>query len=80
MTAEGFKKWLIKRFDTDHDGRINRSELRRAIRERGRWFATFRGWLAFHHADKNHNGFIDDYEIDYLVAFAQKDLGFKITA
>ncbi|KAL5196894.1 hypothetical protein ABZP36_000406 [Zizania latifolia] len=80
ITAEEFKQWL-KTFDTDHDGRISRSELREAMRSQGRcWFTRFRAGRAVRDADKNHNGFVDDSELENLIVFAQKDLGMKISA
>lgn len=79
MTVEDFKEWL-KQFDTDNDGRISRNELREAIRRRGGWFTTLRAGRAVRRADKDNSGFIDDSEVENLVAFAQKDLGMKISA
>ncbi|KAJ1291907.1 hypothetical protein BS78_02G352100 [Paspalum vaginatum] len=80
MTLEDFKAWL-KQFDADGDGRISRNELREALRHRlrGGWFTTWRSGRALRHADKNSSGFLDDSEIENLVAFAQKDLGMKIS-
>ena len=31
-----------------------------------------------HHADTNRNGFVDDAEIENLVAFARKELGLRM--
>ncbi|URE00409.1 hypothetical protein MUK42_19756 [Musa troglodytarum] len=77
MTVEEFKEWLMK-FDTDRDGRISREELKRAIRSiRGR----FSGWKSrrgISYADSDGSGFIDEGEMDNLVAFARKSLGLKI--
>ncbi|KAG1330722.1 calmodulin-like [Cocos nucifera] len=77
MTVEDFKEWL-KNFDKDEDGRISRAELREAIRSKGGRFTTWKSSRGIRQADSNHNGFIDDAEIDNLVAFAQKNLGIKI--
>ncbi|XP_026658309.2 calmodulin-1-like [Phoenix dactylifera] len=77
MTVEDFKEWL-KNFDKDKDGRISRDELRDAIRSKGGRFTTWKSSRGIRHADSNRNGFIDDAEIDNLVAFAQKHLGMKI--
>ncbi|KAF0908075.1 hypothetical protein E2562_022922 [Oryza meyeriana var. granulata] len=79
MTVEDFKEWL-KQFDTDKDGRISRSELREAIRTRGGWFSGMRAGRAVRHADRDNSGFVDESEVENLVAFAQKSLGMKITA
>lgn len=78
MTLEEFKRWL-QQFDTDGDGRISRNELREAIRRRGAWFCSLRSSRALRRADKNSNGFLDDSEIENLVALAQKDLGMKVS-
>lgn len=77
MTVEDFKKWL-KNFDKDKDGRISRAELREAIHSQGVRFTTWKSRRGMKQADSNHDGFIDDAEIDNLVAFAQKNLGMKI--
>ena len=78
MTLEEFKESL-KQFDADGDGRISRNELREALRRRGGWFTTLRSGRALRQADKNNSGFLDDSEIENLVAFAQKDLGMKVS-
>uniref|UniRef100_A0A0A9HCX5 EF-hand domain-containing protein n=1 Tax=Arundo donax TaxID=35708 RepID=A0A0A9HCX5_ARUDO len=78
ITVQEFKQWL-KQFDTDHDGRICRKELRVAIRRRGARFSGLRARFAIWRADRNHNGFVDDWEIENLIEFAEKQLGFKIT-
>ncbi|KAF8769112.1 hypothetical protein HU200_006917 [Digitaria exilis] len=78
ITVPEFKRWL-KQFDTDNDGRINRKELREAIRRRGAWFSGLRSRFAIWRADRNHDGFVDDSEIDGLIEFAATELGFKIT-
>ncbi|KAL5714182.1 hypothetical protein ACHQM5_016177 [Ranunculus cassubicifolius] len=79
MTKEGFKEWLSQ-FDADGDGRISRTELREAIRSLGVWFSGWKTRNGIIAADDNNNGFIDENEVDHLVAFAQKKLGVKITA
>ncbi|XP_015694949.1 polcalcin Phl p 7-like [Oryza brachyantha] len=79
MTVEDFKEWL-KQFDTDRDGRISRSELQEAIRRRGGWFSGLRAGRAVRRADMDGSGFVDDSEVENLVAFAQKTLGMRITA
>ncbi|KAG8079713.1 hypothetical protein GUJ93_ZPchr0007g4046 [Zizania palustris] len=76
VRVEEFKRWLMK-FDTDHDGRINRRELREAIRHCGARFAGLRAWHALQRADRNRNGFVDDDEIESLIGMAEKLLGFK---
>jgi Ca2+-binding EF-hand superfamily protein len=78
ITVPEFKRW-VKQFDTDHDGRISRKELREAIRRRGAWFSGLRALFAVRRADKNRNGFVDDSEIEGLIHFAERELGFRIT-
>jgi calmodulin len=79
MSVEEFKEWL-KQFDVDGDGRISKGELREAIRRRGGWFTSLRASRAVRCADRDNSGYVDDAEIENLVAFAQKDLGLKISA
>ncbi|KAF8679268.1 hypothetical protein HU200_046046 [Digitaria exilis] len=77
ITVPEFRRWL-KQFDTNHDGLISRKELREAIRHRGAWFAGLRALFAIQRADHNHNGFVDDSEIEGLIQFAERELGFRI--
>ncbi|PIN10096.1 hypothetical protein CDL12_17313 [Handroanthus impetiginosus] len=79
MTAEEFKTWLMK-FDADKDGRISKKELRRAIRSCSRRF-SFSAWKsrrAMREADVDKSGYIDEEEIDFLLDFAETNLGFRI--
>ena len=78
MNMEEFKRWL-KRFDTNKDGRISRSELREAVRLNGGHFATFKSNHGLKSADANHNGFIDENEFGNLVEFAEKYLNVRVT-
>ena len=78
ITVPEFKLWL-KQFDTDGDGRISQKELREAIRRRGAWFSGLRARFAIRRADRNRNGFVDDSEIEGLIQFAERELGFRIT-
>ncbi|MQM14750.1 hypothetical protein Taro_047685 [Colocasia esculenta] len=77
LTVEEFKEWL-KRFDTDKDGRISREELRQAIRRIGGRFSAWKSSRGIREADANGDGYIDDAEIEKLVAFAQRNLGLRI--
>ncbi|EPS63097.1 hypothetical protein M569_11693 [Genlisea aurea] len=77
ITAEEFKTWLMK-FDSNKDGRISERELREAIRSRHHWFSWWKCRWAFIAADINGNGYIDEQEIDALLDYAEKHLGFKI--
>ncbi|KAH7855137.1 hypothetical protein Vadar_021640 [Vaccinium darrowii] len=77
MTMAEFKEW-IRRFDEDKDGRINKDDLREAIRATGAWFPSWKAKLGVKAADMNRDGFIDDSDITALAEFAQKNLGFRI--
>ncbi|PKI69746.1 hypothetical protein CRG98_009902 [Punica granatum] len=80
MNLEEFKQWL-KKFDSDKDGLISIEELSRAIRTTGhRWFSRGRGKKAIDAADSNHDGFIEEDEVEELVEFALKHLRIKIVA
>ncbi|KAJ1291909.1 hypothetical protein BS78_02G352300 [Paspalum vaginatum] len=79
LTAAEFKGWL-KQFDADGDGRISRRELREATRRRGAWFAGVKAWRAVRRADSDRNGFVDECEMENLVEFAEKELGFLIVS
>ena len=77
MSMQEFKKWLRK-FDADEDGRINKDELRDAVRATGGWFSHRKGKQGVRSADANGDGFIDGNEMANLVEFAKKQLHVKI--
>ncbi|KAL0461472.1 UNVERIFIED_CONTAM: hypothetical protein Slati_0034800 [Sesamum latifolium] len=77
MSVDDFKKWLM-RFDDDKDGRISRAELKEAIRSRGQWFSGWKSSRGMGEADGNRDGYIDEHEVNSLLDFAQKNLGFQI--
>ncbi|KAL8128121.1 hypothetical protein AgCh_014907 [Apium graveolens] len=79
MTVEQFKRWL-KRFDSDRDGRISKSELREAVRANGGWFSRWKGRQGIRNADNNNDGFVDESEMKNLVEFAQAEFGVTIRA
>ncbi|KAJ8762237.1 hypothetical protein K2173_007393 [Erythroxylum novogranatense] len=78
MTKEQFKEWLLQAHDLNKDGKINKQELAEAIREAGGWFAGWKAKRGVQHADKNHDGNIDDSELNELVSFAEKHLNIRI--
>lgn len=78
LTPEEFKKWL-KTFDADGDGRISKTELRNAIRSSGAWFSGRKSGRGMNEADINHDGFIDDDEIENLLDFAEKKMNVKFS-
>lgn len=77
LTIKEFKRWLM-RFDTDRDGRISRKELRQVVKATGGWFSGLKGSAGIKSADKNGNGFVEEYEIENLIQFAHKELGVRI--
>ncbi|KAL0430338.1 UNVERIFIED_CONTAM: hypothetical protein Sradi_0659800 [Sesamum radiatum] len=77
MSVDDFKKWLM-RFDADKDGRISRAELKEAIRSRGKWFSGRKSRHGMIEADADGDGYIDEHEINSLLDFAQRKLGFQI--
>ncbi|KAF7138311.1 hypothetical protein RHSIM_Rhsim07G0228900 [Rhododendron simsii] len=77
VALHGFKEW-VKQFDVDKDGRMNRDELREAIRSTGAWFPGWKANNGVKSADANGDGFIDDSEITALMEFAEKNLSIKI--
>lgn len=81
MSMEEFKKWL-KKFDANGDGRINKEELREAIRARGGgcFVSNAKAKRVLESVDTNCNGFIDENEMNNLLVFAIKQLGFQIVA
>ncbi|KAL0380893.1 UNVERIFIED_CONTAM: hypothetical protein Sangu_0153600 [Sesamum angustifolium] len=77
MTVDEFKKWLMG-FDNDKDGRISRTELKEAIRSRGKWFSGRKSSRGMSEADADGDGYIDNHEINSLLDFAQRTLGFQL--
>ncbi|OIS96167.1 hypothetical protein A4A49_00627 [Nicotiana attenuata] len=65
-------KCLVKRYDKNGDGKLNRQELKVAFKDMGIWFCGLRAYQAMSHADINHDGLIFEDEMDALVEFATK--------
>ncbi|KAM3037778.1 hypothetical protein ACUV84_020905 [Puccinellia chinampoensis] len=79
VTAEEFWAWLGQ-FDADHDGRISREELQRALRSLNLWFASWKAREGLRAADADRDGAVrGGEEAGRLFAFAQRQLGVKIT-
>ncbi|XP_048545060.1 uncharacterized protein LOC125524023 isoform X1 [Triticum urartu] len=74
VTAEEFWAWLGQ-FDADHDGRISREELQRALRSLNLWFASWKARGGVQAADANRDGTVGKEEAGRLFAYAQKQLG-----
>ncbi|XP_017636972.1 uncharacterized protein LOC108479057 [Gossypium arboreum] len=78
MTVDEFKAWL-RRFDADHDGRINQEELKEALHSLRVKFGWWKARQGMKEADCNHDGQIENAkEIEKLVNYAQKRLHMKI--
>lgn len=63
---------LLRRYDTDGDGRLSRQELRDAFDSLGSTFPAWRAWRALRHADANRDGCINEDELGELVAYVIK--------
>ncbi|PSS31418.1 Calcium-binding protein CML10 [Actinidia chinensis var. chinensis] len=70
-------KGLLKRYDTNGDGRLSRQELKAAFRSLGLRWSGWRAARAMRHADANGDGFISQEEMDELVKYATR-WGFSI--
>jgi hypothetical protein len=55
LTAEEFWAWLGQ-FDADHDGRISREELQRALQSLNLWFASWKAREGLRAADTDCDG------------------------
>lgn len=78
LTAEEFWAWLGQ-FDADHDGRISREELQRALQSLNLWFASWKAREGLRAADADRDGTVGGAEVGRLFTFAQRQLGIKIT-
>ncbi|KAK9066729.1 hypothetical protein SSX86_014052 [Deinandra increscens subsp. villosa] len=70
---------LIRRYDTDGDGKISRKELRAILKKLGVRFAGFRAARAMAHVDANKDGVISDEEVNELAKYAVSKWGVTIT-
>ncbi|EOY14480.1 Calcium-binding EF-hand family protein, putative [Theobroma cacao] len=70
---------LLKRYDSNGDGRLSKNELKTAFRSLGLRFSSWRAGRALRHADANGDGFISDEEINELVRYATTRWGFYIS-
>ncbi|XAR61875.1 hypothetical protein NMG60_11016416 [Bertholletia excelsa] len=65
-------KGLLKRYDTNGDGRLSKKELKVAFHDFGLRFCGWKARQALCHADADGDGYISDEEWDELVKYASK--------
>ncbi|GJS03442.1 EF-hand domain pair containing protein [Tanacetum coccineum] len=71
-------KGLVRRFDTNRDGKISKRELRVGLKSLGLRFAFFRSRHAVRYADTNGDGVISEDEINEVARYVSK-WGISIT-
>nr|GLL48259.1 probable calcium-binding protein CML15 [Ipomoea trifida] len=72
-------KDVLKRYDTNGDGRLSKQELKLAFRGMGVRLPSWRAGRALRRADANNDGYITEQEMHALVQYANaKKWGFKI--
>ncbi|KAM7514212.1 hypothetical protein LguiA_003795 [Lonicera macranthoides] len=75
--SEDQLKGLLKRYDTNGDGKLSKKELRAAFHKLGLRFSWWRAGRAIRHADANGDGYISEDELSELVKYCMK-WGFNI--
>ncbi|KAM7490055.1 hypothetical protein LguiA_032976 [Lonicera macranthoides] len=65
--SEDQLKGLLKRYDTNGDGKLSKEELRAAFRQLGLRFSRWRAGRAIGHADANGDGYISEDELHELI-------------
>lgn len=63
---------LLKRYDTNGDGRLSKQELYDAFKSLGSNFPAWRAWRALRHADANRDGCVNEDEFGELVKYVVK--------
>ncbi|KAK8571351.1 hypothetical protein V6N13_103478 [Hibiscus sabdariffa] len=62
-------KAILQRFDSDGDCRLSKKELESALYYIGSHLPGWRATQALNTADRNHDGYINDSEMDDLVEY-----------
>ncbi|CAK9177001.1 unnamed protein product [Ilex paraguariensis] len=70
-------KGILKKHDTNGDGKLSREELKAAFRSLGLQFSGWKAWRAVHHVDANRDGYVSEEEMNELVKYAMQ-WGFTI--
>ncbi|CAK9135305.1 unnamed protein product [Ilex paraguariensis] len=72
MHGEDRLRDLLRRYDTNRDGKLSKEELKAAFRSLGVGFSGWRAGRALRHADANEDGYINEKEMNELVEYATK--------
>ncbi|TMW80523.1 hypothetical protein EJD97_018788 [Solanum chilense] len=63
---------ILKRYDTNEDGKLSKKELKAAFKKMGLRFCGWKVGRAFNHADIDKDGYINKEEMSELVKYASK--------
>ncbi|KAK2660336.1 hypothetical protein Ddye_006869 [Dipteronia dyeriana] len=71
-TTEQQIKDLLKRYDTNQNGLLDKAEVQRAFNKLGSLFPSYRAYRGIKIADDNGDGVVDTYELEKLVQYVKK--------
>jgi Ca2+-binding EF-hand superfamily protein len=63
---------ILKKYDTNGDGRLSKAELTEAFRYLGSRNPSWRASRSLHHADADGNRFLSEEELSEFVKYARK--------